>query len=124
VQGAPPFTRVRVKAQAYPLTDFLRSTVTQEFRVENVALHPPVNRASPPTIVGEIVNAAERPAVDVRVAAAIYDSRGALHQVASTMVKVLEIAPGQSAPFEIRPVGRSLQEIPGYELFVEGRPKN
>jgi len=45
-----------------------------------------------------------------------------LYQVARVTVEQLVIAPGQRAPFEIRPMGRGLKEITKYELFVEGRP--
>jgi hypothetical protein len=57
---------------------------------------------------------------DVEVVAAIYDEGNALIQVARTLVSAPEIAPGERAPFEIRPLGRGLKEIPRYELFVEG----
>ena len=123
VQGAPQFQRVRVRVEAYPLTDILRSTVTQDFRLEGVTVRPPGTSFSPPTIAGEVLNVGDKPATDVRVTAAIYAGDGALYQVASALVTPSEIAPGQSAPFEIRPVGRGLTEIPAYELFVDGHPR-
>jgi len=54
----------------------------------------------------------------------IVERRGddVLYQVARATVEQLVIAPGQRAPFEIRPIGRGLKEITRYELFAEGRP--
>jgi hypothetical protein len=123
VQRPPEFTRVRVQVQARPLTDFLESTVTHDFRLEGVTVRPPADPVSSPTIAGEVFNIGARPTTEVGITAAIYDGEGKLFQVAQTVVKPPELAPGQSASFEIRPIGRGLKEIPRYELFVEGHPK-
>jgi hypothetical protein len=120
--GAPAFTRVRVQVQARTFTDILRSTVTQEFRIDGVTVFLPANNTSPATISGEILNTGEHPAADVRVVAAIYDADGALYQVASAVMTSPQLAPGQRGRFEIRPTGRDLKDIPRFELFAEGRP--
>ena len=122
VQGVPDFQRVRVQVHAQPLTDFLRSTVTQDFQVEGVTIRPRPDQIASPVIAGEVTNVGDRAVTEVEVTAAIYDGDGALYQVARTMVQSSTISPGQSAPFEIRPLGRGLREIPRYDLFVEGRP--
>lgn len=124
IQRPPAFVRVRVEVQAHPLTDFLQAAVSQEFRAEDVTVRPPVSQAAGPTIAGAIVNTGEQAARDVRVTAAIFDDQGALFQVVSTALDTPELAPGQSAPFQLQPVGRGLTEIGHYELFVEGRPRS
>jgi hypothetical protein len=123
IQRPPAFVRVRVEAQARPLTDFLQATVSQAFRTADVVVHPPASQASGPTIGGTIINAGEQAAQDVRVTAAIFDDQGALFQVVSTSLDLPELAPGQGAPFQLQPVGRGLTEIVHYELYVEGRPR-
>jgi len=123
VRGAPDFQRVRVQVHSQPLNDVLQSTVTQDFRIEGATVRPPVAPFSPPSIIGEVVNVGDKPATEVEVTAAIFDGEGALFQVARTVVKVPEIAPGQGAPFEITPIGRGLTDIPRYELYVQARPK-
>jgi hypothetical protein len=123
VQGAPDVRRVRVQVTAQPLTDALRAAATRDFRLDEVAVRPPADPYGPPTIVGTVVNAGATPATEVEVTAAIFDADGALYQVARTAAQAPEIPPGQGAPFEIRPLGRGLKEIPRYELFVVGRPK-
>jgi hypothetical protein len=123
IQRPPPFVRVRVEVQARPLTDFLQATVSQEFRADDVVVRPPISQAAGPTIAGAIIDTGEKAAQDVRVTAAIFDDQGALFQVVSTTLDLPELAPGQSAPFRLQPVGRGLTEIGHYELFVEGRPR-
>lgn len=123
VRGVPDFQRVRVEAHSHPLSDFLETTVMQDFRLEGTTVRPPVAPFSPPSIVGEVFNVGGKPATDVEVIAAIFDDEGALFQVARAVVKASEIAPGGGSPFEIRPIGRGLSEIPRYELYVQGRPK-
>jgi hypothetical protein len=124
IQKPPEFARVRVQVQAVPLTDLLQSAVTREFRLAGVAVRPPVDKAAPPTIAGEVVNVGTKPAGDVRVTAAVYDGDGKVFQVATVLVTRSELVPDEAAPFEIRPVGRGLREIPRYELFVEGRTRD
>jgi hypothetical protein len=123
VRGAPNFKRVRVRVEARPLTDVWLSTVTQDFRLEGVTARSPADQVTPPSITGEVINVGDKPVTEVEVTAAIYDQDHALIQVARALVKAHEIAPGERAPFEIRPLGRGLKEIPRYELFVEGRPR-
>jgi hypothetical protein len=108
--------------EARPLTDLLQTSVTQDFRLDDVAVRPPDNRASSPTIVGQVVNTGEKAASDVHVTAAIFDDEGKLFQVVTATVAAPTLAPGESAPFRLQPVGRGLTEIPRYELFVEGQP--
>jgi hypothetical protein len=122
VKGAPDFQRVRVQVHAQPLSDFLESTVTQDFQLTGAAVRPPAD-FSAPTIVGEVVNIGNQPATEIVVTAAIFDGDGALYQVASTVVNAAELPVGERAAFEIRPIGRGLHDITRYELFVEGRPK-
>lgn len=123
VQGTPDVRRVRVQVTAQPLTDGFRAAVTRELRLEDVAVRPPADPYGPPTIGGTVVNVGATVATNVEVTAAIFDADGALFQVARTTARAPEIVPGQGAPFEIRPLGRGLKEIPRYELFVVGRPK-
>ena len=123
VQGAPDVRRVRVQVTAQPLTDALRAAATRDFRLDEVAVRPPADPYGPPTIGGTVVNVGATLATDVEVTAAIYDEDGSLYQVARATAKLPEIMPGQGAPFEIRPLGRGLKDIPRYELFVVGRPK-
>jgi hypothetical protein len=122
-QKAADFERVRVEAHAYPLDDVMQATVTRDFRFDDVNVRHPVDQVSTPTIVGEVTNIGSRPATDIRVVAAIYAEDGSLFQVVRGRVDRPEIADGERAGFEIRPLGRGLREIPRYELFVEGRQK-
>ena len=124
VKGAPDFQRVRVQVHSQPLTDFLESTVTQDFQFTGTAVRPPGADFSPPSIVGEVVNIGNQPATEIVVTAAIFDDDGGLYQVASAVVKAPELPMGERASFEIRPIGRGLKDIPRYELFAEGRPKS
>lgn len=123
VKGVPDFQRVRVQVESRPLSDFLETTVTQDFELTEVSVRPTTANFSPPTIVGEVVNIGHQPATEIVVTAAIFDGDGALYQVASTVAKAPELAMGGRASFEIRPIGRGLKDIARYELFVEGRPK-
>jgi hypothetical protein len=121
-QKPPDFQRVRVEAQAYPQNDGVQATATRDFQFEDVSVHRPTDRVSTPTIVGSVVNVGPRPATDIRVVAALYDEAGALFQVVRGRVDRPEIADGERAAFEVRPLGRGIKEMPRYELFVEGRP--
>jgi hypothetical protein len=123
IQRPPAFARVRVEVQARPLIDFLQATVSQEFRTDDVVVRAPASQAAGPTLAGAVVNTGPQAAQDVRVTAAIFDDQGALFQVVSTTLDPPELPPGQSAPFQLQPVGRGLTEIARYELFVEGRPR-
>jgi hypothetical protein len=55
--------------------------------------------------------------------AAIHGSKPRCSRLVNTVVKLPEVGPGQSAPFEIKPLGRGLRDIPRLDLFVEGHPK-
>jgi hypothetical protein len=123
VRGAPDFSRVRVRVEARPVSDSWPAAVTQDLRLDDVTARPPADLVSSPTIDGEIVNTSDRPLTEVEVRAAIYDETNALIQVARVLVNTKELAPGERAPFVIRPLGRGLKEIRKYELFAEGRPK-
>jgi len=109
--------------QGQPLAGFLRGTVTQDFRLDGVSVRPPSNASSSSTISGQVFNIGDKAATFVKITAAIYDKDGTLYQVEETIAKLQEIAPGQSAPFEITPTVRVIKEISKYDLFVEGRPK-
>jgi hypothetical protein len=123
VQGAPDVRRVRVQVTSQPLTDGLHAAATRDFRLDDVAVRPPADPYGPPTIRGTVVNVGATLATAVEVTAAIFDADGALYQVVRATAPAPEILPGQGAPFEIKPLGRGLKEIPRYELFVAGRPK-
>jgi hypothetical protein len=123
VQGAPDVRRVRVQVTAQPLTESLRAAATRDFRLDEVVVRPPADPYGLPTIAGTVVNVGATRAAEVEVTAAIFDADGGLYQVARAAAQAPELLPGQGVPFEIRPLGRGLKEIPRYELFVVGRPK-
>lgn len=121
IQGAEPFKETRVQVQAQPVGGFLGAGNTQDLKIEGASTRAAAGGMTWAAISGQVVNTGQKPASSIHLIASIFAADGTLLEVDNGSPKLQEIAPGQSAPFEITFIGgRGIEEISKYELFIEG----
>jgi hypothetical protein len=127
ITGSPAFKEVRVQAQGRPATDLDRAFSYQDLKIDNATLAPPAPPFNLPKITGQATNTGSKAAGLITVIGTLLDAEGKVLAVDVGTTGLSEVAPGQSAPFEVAFLG-AMEPLAGkkpekYELFVQGIPK-
>lgn len=110
---------VKIQVQAQPYTEGGILPYHLELRAENVTGQPAQSEYDTFSLSGMVVNFGQKPVSNAHVVAVAYNGEGKVIDVGDAYAQLEEIAPGNSAPFQLD--FGSIRDAPAsYEIFVQG----
>lgn len=100
----------QVQAEAQATNAALSDLYHLDLEIDSIALSPPASQFDGVRAKGEVRNTGSSPARAILITVGLYDATGKLIAVAEGTTQRLEIAPGESAPFEV--LFLNVKEVP------------